>query len=50
VALNSARRLELFVAGLDNSLWHMWQTAPGRGWSDWLSHGKPPGVDDLYAE
>jgi hypothetical protein len=48
VALNSARRLELFVTGLDNSLWHIWQTAPGQGWSDWLSHGKPPGVDVLY--
>ena len=48
VALNSARRLELFVTSHDNLLWHIWQTAPGQGWSGWLSHGTPPGVDNLY--
>lgn len=49
VALNSARRLELFVRGLDESLWHIWQVGPGQGWSQWLSHGKPPGVTRIDA-
>jgi hypothetical protein len=45
VTLNSAGRLELFVQGTNNELWHMWQTAPGGGWAPWLSHGKPPGFN-----
>ena len=45
LALNSERRLELLVVGTDGALWHIWQTAPGQGWSDWLSHGSPTGVD-----
>jgi hypothetical protein len=49
VALNSAQRLELFITGHDKQLWHIWQTAPGQGWSNWLSHGTPPGVDDFFA-
>ncbi len=48
LALNSERRLELFVPALDSALWHIWQTAPGQGWSDWLSHGKPDGVDNVF--
>ena len=43
LALNSAKRLELFVAGTNTELWHIWQTAPSQGWSGWLSHGAPPG-------
>jgi hypothetical protein len=43
LALNSAGRLELFVAGTNTQLWHIWQTAPNQGWSGWLSHGSPPG-------
>ncbi len=45
LALNSEKRLELFVAGTNTELWHIWQTAPNQGWSGWLSHGKPPGFD-----
>ena len=36
--------LELFVLGDDGALWHMWQTAPKNGWSQWVSHGAPPGL------
>lgn len=43
LALNSAGRLELFVAGTNTQLWHIWQTEPNRGWSGWLSHGAPAG-------
>ena len=43
LALNSAGRLELFVAGTNTELWHIWQTVPNQGWSGWLSHGSPPG-------
>jgi hypothetical protein len=45
MALNSAGRLEVFVAGTNNELWHIWQTAPSQGWSGWYSHGKPTGFD-----
>ena len=37
------RSLELFVAGTNTELWHIWQTGPNQGWSGWLSHGSPPG-------
>jgi hypothetical protein len=45
LALNSAGRLELFVAGTNTELWHIWQTAPNQGWSGWLSHGAPAGFN-----
>jgi hypothetical protein len=45
VVLNSAGRLELFVAGTNNELWHIWQTAPNQGWSSWYSRGKPAGFN-----
>ncbi|MGA9489444.1 MAG: hypothetical protein WBV80_04215 [Mycobacterium sp.] len=45
LALNSDKRLELFVPGSNSELWHIWQTTRGGGWSDWLSHGKPTGFD-----
>jgi hypothetical protein len=43
LALNAAGRLELFAIATDGSLCHIWQTSQNGGWSDWLSHGKPPG-------
>jgi hypothetical protein len=49
VVMNSDQRLELLIGGLDNCLWHIWQTTPSGGWSNWLSHGQPPGVDVLFA-
>ena len=32
-------RLEVFARGTDRALWHIWQTAPGNGWSSWASLG-----------
>jgi hypothetical protein len=32
-------RLEAFVRGADNALWHKWQVAPNSGWSAWASEG-----------
>jgi len=42
VANNEDGRLEVFVRGTDNALWHKWQVAPNNGWSDWLSEGGHP--------
>jgi hypothetical protein len=42
VAASAEGRLELFVAGTDGALWHIWQTAPNGDWSPWCSHGAPP--------
>ena len=39
VANNADGRLEVFVRGTDNALWHNWQTAPNNGWSGWASEG-----------
>ena len=44
VAASADGRLELLVVGSDGNLWARWQTAPSNGWSDWGSHGQPPGV------
>jgi hypothetical protein len=35
-------RLELFCVGVDGNLWHKWQVAVNNGWSNWVSHGRPP--------
>jgi C1A family cysteine protease len=39
VAQNADGRLEVFVRGTDNAMWHKWQTAPSNGWSGWASRG-----------
>jgi hypothetical protein len=39
ITRNADGRLEVFVIGSDHALWHMWQTAPGNGWSGWASLG-----------
>jgi hypothetical protein len=44
VARSADGHLELFVLGDDGALWHMWQIAPKNGWSQWVSHGAPPGL------
>lgn len=38
---NADGRLEAFVIGSDNALWHIWQTKPGGTWGGWFSSGKP---------
>ncbi|WP_448639414.1 matrixin family metalloprotease [Geodermatophilus sp. URMC 63] len=39
VGSNADGRMEVFVRGTDNALWHIWQTAPNNGWSTWQSLG-----------
>ena len=36
---NADGRLEVFVRGTDNALWHKWQVAPNGTWSNWNSQG-----------
>jgi C1A family cysteine protease len=36
---NQDGRLEVFVRGTDNALWHIWQVAPNGTWSGWSSLG-----------
>jgi hypothetical protein len=44
VARNADGRLEVFaVTPTPHVLWHIWQTAPNNGWSDWAPLGTPPG-------
>src|SRR5215208_7263889 len=31
--VNADGRLEVFVRGTDNALWHIWQVAPNNGWN-----------------
>src|SRR5215831_2523580 len=37
VAKNTYGRLEAFVRGGDNSVWHSYQNTPGGTWSGWTS-------------
>lgn len=39
VGLNADGRMELFVRGTDNALWHKWQTAPNGPFAEWHSLG-----------
>lgn len=39
VAQNADGRMEVFMAGRDNALYHASQTQPSNGWSDWKSLG-----------
>jgi acylphosphatase len=39
LAQNGDGRVEVFVRGDDNAVWHIWQTAPNNGWSGWASLG-----------
>ena len=38
-AINTDGRPEVFAIAWDNSVWHIWQTSPGGGWSQWESFG-----------
>jgi hypothetical protein len=44
VVRNADGHLELVVLGDDGALWHMRQTGPNSVWSQWVSHGAPPGL------
>jgi M6 family metalloprotease-like protein len=39
VGTNADGRLEVFIRGLDNALWQIWQVAPNGAWSGWNSLG-----------
>jgi hypothetical protein len=41
VCQNTDGRLEVFLVGTANDLWHIWQTSPGGGWSSWEQLGGP---------
>jgi len=43
VGVNADERLELFAADHDGAVWHIWQVAPNKDWSQWKSLGKPGG-------
>src|SRR5437764_14713936 len=52
VARNADGRLEVFADGQGTAgleVHHIWQTAPGGGWSAWGSLGAPPPGDVLGA-
>jgi len=36
-AVNADGRIEVFAIGTNQALFHMWQTAPNSGWSNWAS-------------
>jgi len=40
VGKNHDGRLELFVTGSTDGLFHIWQTAPNNGWSKWRNAGE----------
>jgi hypothetical protein len=37
--MNADGRLDVFVRGTDNVLYHRWQTTPGGAWSEWAGLG-----------
>ena len=39
VGWNVSGKLEVFVRGSDDALWHKWQLTPGGNWSAWYSLG-----------
>jgi hypothetical protein len=43
VARNADGRLEVFAFGINDAVWHLWQTSPGGAWSSWDSLGGQPG-------
>jgi hypothetical protein len=44
VARNADGRLEVFAFGINDAVWHLWQTGPGGAWSGWDSLGGQPGA------
>ena len=41
VSQNQDGRLEAFVIGSDQALWHIWQVSPNGTWGTWFSSGGP---------
>ena len=44
VAASADGCLDVFIVSQEAMLWHIRQTAPNDGWSDWVAHGTPSGV------
>lgn len=49
-ALNADGRLEYFEVAEGEGIAHIWQTAPGGGWSHWALIGGIPATDGLAVE
>jgi hypothetical protein len=49
VGINADGRLEAFVHGSDNALWHNWQDTPDGAWSGWESLGGTISSDPTVA-
>ena len=49
IGINQDGRLEAFITGSDNALWHIWQdpNGPNNGWSNWASLGIPPNLTSV---
>jgi PASTA domain len=43
VAPSADGRLELFLTGNDQNMYHAWQTSASNGWSDWVNEGAEGG-------
>jgi PASTA domain len=43
VAASADGRLELFLRGGDQNIYHAWQTSASNGWSDWVNEGTAGG-------
>ena len=43
VAASADGRLELFLRGGDENIYHAWQTSASNGWSDWVNEGAAGG-------
>jgi PASTA domain len=43
VAAGADGRLELFLRGGDQNMYHAWQTSASNGWSDWVNEGTAGG-------
>jgi hypothetical protein len=50
VGRNTDGRLEVFTFGINDAVWHLWQTSVGGAWSDWDSLGGQPGAGPVVAQ
>jgi hypothetical protein len=47
--INQDGRQEVFAVGSDGNVWHIFQTAPNGGWSEWVKRGRKGSVDTVVA-
>ena len=48
VGVNADGRIEMFVTGGDGNIYHIYQTAPGAGWSAWSLLAAHPAAAQLF--